>query len=144
MHACVRCGAPVPIDVGLCEKCNPLGLRDSSASQVHGIAVAGVALAVVALAIFARLSVSGVGPFTGSVVGASEASGLALTLTVTNHGTNLGQTTCRVTDPTDRTGASGAIVLSPRVAPGQTITFTTHATELGTAARPLQADCSAP
>ena len=40
-HACVRCGAPVAIDVGLCERCNPLGLRDSSASQVHGIAIGG-------------------------------------------------------------------------------------------------------
>ena len=27
-HACVRCGAPVGLGVGLCENCNPLGLRD--------------------------------------------------------------------------------------------------------------------
>ena len=43
-HPCVRCGAPVPLDVGLCERCNPLGLRDSSASQVHGtVVIAGAA-----------------------------------------------------------------------------------------------------
>src|SRR3954453_19592330 len=51
-HPCVRCGAPVAIEVGLCERCNPLGLRDSSASQVHGIAIGGVTLAIVLLAIF--------------------------------------------------------------------------------------------
>ena len=35
----------------------------SSASQVHGIAIAGVVAAVIILAIVARLAVSGVGPF---------------------------------------------------------------------------------
>jgi len=143
-HACVRCGAPVAIDVGLCERCNPLGLRDVSASQVHGVAFIGVAAAVIVLAIVARLSVSGVGPFVGSVTGAADGTGLALTLTVTNKGTNSGQTTCRVTDPADRTGAAGAIVLSPRVDPGQTRTFITHVTELGSAVRSLDVACAAP
>ena len=103
MHACVRCGAPVPIDVGLCERCNPLGLRDSSASQVHGIAIGGVVLAVVLLAVFARISVSGIGPFAASASAVSQGNGLAVTLAVTNKGTSVGQTTCRVTDPADRT-----------------------------------------
>ncbi len=143
-HPCVRCGAPVAIDVGLCERCNPLGLRDSSASQVHGIAIGGVIVAIVLLAIFARLSVSGIGPFVASASAVPDANGLALTLTVTNKGTSVGQTTCRITDPTDRTGAAGAIVLSPRIQPSETRTFTVHTTELGTAAVPLDIACQGP
>jgi hypothetical protein len=143
-HACVRCGAPVAIDVGLCERCNPLGLRDSSASQVHGLAIGGVFAAVVILAIIARLSLSGVGPFVATAVASPDGNGLAVTLSVTNQGSSTGQTTCRVTDPADRTGATGAIILSPRIEPKQTLTFTTHVTALGTTARPLDATCSAP
>jgi len=62
-HPCARCGDPVPIDVGLCERCNPLGLRDASSSQVHGIAIAGVIAFVILLAVVARLAVAGIGPF---------------------------------------------------------------------------------
>jgi hypothetical protein len=134
----------VAIDVGLCERCNPLGLRDSSASQVHGIAIGGVALALVLLAIFARLSVTGIGPFVASASAVAEGNGLAVTLTVTNQGTSTGQTSCRVTDPTDRTGAAGAIVLSPRIDPDETRTFTVHVAELGTTAVPLHVDCKGP
>ena len=54
---------------GLCERCNPLGLRDSSASQVHGIAIGGVFLFVVVMAIVARLALAGIGPFEGAVAG---------------------------------------------------------------------------
>jgi hypothetical protein len=141
----VRCGAPVPLEVGLCERCNPLGLRDSSASQVHGIAVAGVAAAVIILAIVARLAISGVGPFDASVVGAAaDADGLEITLQVTNRGSSAGQTTCRVLDPTDRNGGRGGLILSPRIEPGQTLTFTKRVAELGTSVRPLSVECSHP
>jgi hypothetical protein len=144
-HPCVRCGAPVPLDVGLCERCNPLGLKDSSASQVHGIAIAGVAAAVVILAIVARLAVSGVGPFTASVVSsAPESGGLAITLQVTNTGTSPGQTTCRVQDPADRNGGRGGLILSPQISPGQTASFTKHVDELGSTVRPLSVECSKP
>ncbi len=144
-HPCVRCGAPVPIDVGLCERCNPLGLRDSSASQVHGIAIAGVAAAVVILALVAHLALSGVGPFNSTVVSAApEGVGLAITLQVTNTGTSAGQTTCRVQDPADRNGGRGGLILSPSIGPGQTVSFTKHLDELGTAVRPLSVECSTP
>ena len=143
-HPCVRCGAPVAIDVGLCEKCNPLGLRDTSASQVHGIAILGVALAVVGLAVFGRLAFAGVGPFPASAVAAPDGAGLAVAVTVTNQGSSAGQTSCRISDPADRTGAIGAFVLTPRVEPNQTLTFTAHVTEFGSTARPLVADCKAP
>lgn len=144
-HACVRCGRPVPLDVGLCDRCNPLGLRDSSASQVHGIAFIGVVTAIVLLAVVARLAVSGIGPFDGSVTAAvADGSALTLTLSVTNRGSSSGQTTCRVTDPTDRTGNIGAFVLSPKIEPGQTATFTQRVTELGATVREFSAACSAP
>ena len=63
---------------------------------------------------------------------------------VTNKGTSVGQTTCRVVDPADRTGSGGAIVLSPRIDPNQTRTFTVHVTELGTVAVPLDVACTGP
>ena len=112
----------MPLDVGLCERCNPLGLRDASSSQVHGIAIAGVILFVVFLAIAGRFVLAGIGPFAGSVTGVvPDGSGLAITLSVTNHGTSAGQTTCRVTDPADRTGNLGAFLLSPSVDGGKTV-----------------------
>jgi hypothetical protein len=144
-HSCVRCGAPVDIDVGLCERCNPLGLKDSAASQVHGTVFLAVTGAIVTLAILARLAVSGMGPFTASVDDVATAGeGLAITLSVTNAGSSEGQTTCRVVDPNDRNGVGAAIVLSPRIAPGATATFTTTVIGLGTVVRPLVAECTSP
>lgn len=144
-HACVRCGAPVGLGVGLCENCNPLGLRDVSATQVHGIAFIGVVLAIVALAVVGRLAISGVGPFSPSVAAVeSQGNGLAITLTVTNHGASAGRTTCRLTDPADRSGGGAGFVLSPQIDAGATITFTKRVTELGTTVRDLAVECSAP
>jgi hypothetical protein len=144
-HACVRCGAPVAIDVGLCERCNPLGLRDSASSQMHGIAIGGVVLFVVLMAVVARFALAGIGPFDGTVAGVvPDGDGLAITLSVTNHGSSAGQTTCRVTDPADRTGNVGGFMLSPQVGPGESVTFTQRLTALGTAVRPMLAECSSP
>ena len=144
-HGCLRCGAPVPVDVGLCERCNPLGLKDSSASQVHGTVFIGVLVAVVGLALLGRLTLAGVGPFEGTVVGAVPAgAGLTVTLSVTNHGTAVGQTTCRLTDPQDRSGGGAAFVLSPRIDPGSAATFTKTVTELGATVRDLAVECSSP
>ena len=47
---CVRCGAPVPLDVALCDTCNPLGLAQPSASQAHGTVVLGIGAAALLLA----------------------------------------------------------------------------------------------
>ena len=41
-HGCVRCGAPIPIDDGMCERCNPLGLKQPAPSQAHGTVVIAV------------------------------------------------------------------------------------------------------
>src|SRR4029079_5087438 len=59
-HPCARCGAPVPLDVGLCERCNPLGLKDSASSQVHGTVFLAVAIAVLVLALAAHFAVTGI------------------------------------------------------------------------------------
>lgn len=143
-HACARCGAPVPLDVGLCERCNPLGLRDSASSQVHGTVFVGVGLAVVVLAVVAMLAVSGIGPFPAEVVGVrTDGDALSVSLRVTNNGTSLGSTTCRITDPATA-GGKAAFVLSPRIASKETITFDARVTELGSEARPLTVECSAP
>ena len=144
-HGCARCGALVPLDVGLCERCNPLGLRDSSSSQVHGIAIGGVVFFVVVLAIAARFALSGIGPFNASVAGTvPDGNALAITLSVTNGGSSTGQTTCRVTDPADRTGLAAAFMLSPRIGPGQTVEFTERVPGFGSVARPLAVECSTP
>jgi hypothetical protein len=144
-HACARCGAPVPLDVGLCERCNPLGLRDVSSSQVHGIAIGGVFLFVVILAVVGKFALAGIGPFEATIAPAvADAGALTLTLSVTNHGSSTGQSTCRVTDPADRTGSLGAFVLTPKIEGGQTLTFSQRVTALGSTVRPLDVECSGP
>ncbi len=135
----------MPLDVGLCERCNPLGLKDSASSQVHGTVFIAVLAAVIGLALLGRLTLAGVGPFQGMVVGAvPDGTGLAITLTVTNQGTAVGQTTCRLTDPLDRSGGGSAFMLSPRIDPGAAVTFTKTVSELGSTVRDLTVDCSAP
>lgn len=144
-HGCVRCGAPVAAGVGLCERCNPLGLRDAAASQAHGTAFIAVALGIVILAVVARLAVSGIGPFPASVGSVTPvASGMAINLTVTNEGASTGQTTCRIFDPADQGGGPSAFVLSPRIGPGETIEFTSTIAEFGGTPRAFLVECRTP
>lgn len=144
-HGCARCGAPVAADVGLCERCNPLGLRDAASSQVHGSVFVAVALAVVILAVVARLAVSGVGPFQATLVAATPlGDAIVVTLTVANHGSSIGQTTCRIYDPADQGGGPSAFVLSPRIEAGQTITFESTVSEFGGSVRVFAVDCRTP
>ena len=112
---------------------------------MHGIAIGGVFLFVIVMAIVARLALAGIGPFEGAVAGVlPEGDGLAVTLSVTNRGSSAGQTTCRVTDPADRTGNTGGFMLSPQIDPGGSLTFTQVLTALGSTVRPLVAECSSP
>ncbi len=144
-HSCVRCGAETALDRGLCENCNPLGLKDSASSQVHGTAFLAIFVAVVVLAILARLSVSGIGPFPAEMASVStEGAGLAVTIQVTNQGSTAGQTTCHITDLSRRSSGAAAIVQSPRVEPGATITFSRTVTTFGAETRDLGVECSAP
>jgi hypothetical protein len=141
-HGCVRCGAPVPLADAMCERCNPLGLRQPAASQIHGTVFLGVGFAVVALALLANLAVSGIGPFRASVSEvAPDPRGLVLTLTVTNDGSRVGSTTCRVHDLDGGLGPDTAFVQTPRIEAGATLTFDVTVTALGNEPRPLTAEC---
>ena len=144
-HPCARCGAPVALDVGLCERCNPLGLRDSASSQVHGTVFVAVALGIIALALAARFAVAGIGPFRATVAGMTAGSdGLLVQIQVTNDGTAAGTTTCRISDPSLQGSGQPVFVLSPRIAPKATVTIEQLLTTFGGSARPLAVDCSAP
>jgi hypothetical protein len=144
-HTCVRCGRPTALDRGLCEECNPLGLKDVASSQVHGTVFVGVLAAIVLLAVFARFAVSGVGPFVPSIAAVlPSGDGLEITLSVTNTGSAAGQTTCRVSDPSRQGVGSSALMLSPRVEPGETISFTRRVLDFGSTPIQLAAECSSP
>jgi hypothetical protein len=65
-----------------------------------------------------------------------------VTLSVTNEGSRAGATTCRIYDPAiPGIGPESAQVLSPRIEPGATVTFTKTIGELGSVPRPLAAAC---
>lgn len=144
-HGCIRCGAPVAIDVALCDECNPLGLADPASSQVHGTALLGIVIAVIIMAVAGRLAFAGVGPFQGDLVTvAASGDGLAVTLMVTNQGTSAGATTCVLNDPVARYGGANGYAQSPRIGAGETVTFTAEVTQLGGTPRLLAVECSAP
>ena len=144
-HGCARCGAPVGPGVGLCEECNPLGLRDAAASQVHGTVVIAVIVGFIVLAIVARLSIAGGGPYPATVDTVVPAgTELAVTLTVTNEGSAGGQTTCRLDDPSQLAGAQDAFVLSPRLEAGETRTFTSTVAAFGATPVALRVECRTP
>lgn len=145
-HACVRCGRPVPIDVALCEECNPLGLRQPAATQVHAIAAGGLLLAILILAVLARVSLSGVGPFQGAIGGLEAATtGFQVTLSVTNSGTKAGATTCRVWDASRPAGGASQVVQTPVVPAGETLTFSALLGEgFGRPSVTLAVDCASP
>lgn len=144
-HPCARCGAPVALDVGLCERCNPLGLRDSASSQVHGTVFVAVGFAIVALAIIAHWAVAGIGPFPAQVTEVRAGNGaLTVSLRVTNEGSNAGTTTCRITDPTLQGSGRPVFFITPRIDPKATIELDHTLSGFGTAVRPLTVDCSTP
>ena len=143
-HACVRCGRPVPLDVALCEDCNPLGLTQPAATQVHGTVVVVVALAIVGLAVLGRVALSGVGPFRAEVSSvAADPSGLAVTLTIHNDGTKAGATSCRITDAVRAEAGPTAVVQTPRVEAGSSRQFTTTVRQFGSMPVALAIQCDA-
>ncbi len=143
LHGCVRCGARIPVSQAMCERCNPLGLKEPAPSQAHATVFIGIIAGVVLLAVIAKMVVSSVGPFQGAITGVAPApAGLRLSLTVTNTGSSAGSTTCRIGDPSiPGIGPETAFVSSPIVQPGQTLSFEAVVASLGTAVRPLTADC---
>ena len=145
-HPCARCGAPVGLEVGLCERCNPLGLKDSASSQVHGTVFLGVGLAITTLAIVAHLAVAGIGPFAARVTAmraGADAGTLVATIEVRNQGSASGSATCRLTDPQDPSALHATVAYSPRVAGGATVTFDQEVV-FGSADRLLAVSCTGP
>jgi hypothetical protein len=145
-HGCARCGAQVALDVGLCESCNPLGLRDSASSQVHGTVILTVGLAVATMAVLARVWVSGIGPFAataGAVRSGAQAGTATVPVTVTNQGHTAGSATCRITDPQDPGLVNNLVVYTPRIEPGATATWDQDVS-FGTPDRPLAITCQGP
>lgn len=144
-HGCVRCGAPVPLDVAMCDRCNPLGLSQPAASQAHGTVFLGVAVAVIGLALLGQFVLAGIGPFSTELVGrAPDPRGVSVTIAVTNEGSRAGIATCRVYDPSLGIGPETAFFQSPRVEPGETVTFSRLVTELGSDPDGVAADCVEP
>jgi hypothetical protein len=130
--------------VGLCEFCNPLGLRDVASGQVHGSVFVAVAVAVAILAVLARLSIAGIGPFQATVdTVVPSGAGLAVTLTVTNEG-SAGQTTCRLGLAGDTGVGTAAFVTTPRLGSKETRTFTTVVSTFGAEPRDLTVSCRTP
>ena len=98
----------------LCEECNPLGLKQPAATQVHAIAAGGIVLAVVLLAVLARVGLSGVGPFSGTITGV-QARRRRLGRDAGGHeqGSKGAATTCRVVEAAGPVGGPGQIVQTP-------------------------------
>ena len=135
----------MPLDIALCELCNPLGLSQPAASQVHGIAVAGIIAFVAFLAVVAKLSVAGLGPFNAQLVDAVPSSGgLTVSIEITNSGSAAGATSCVLQDPEGRYTASTVRVQTPVVPAGTTITFERDISQFGRVPLPLTVACTSP
>jgi hypothetical protein len=142
MQACVRCGAPVSLQTALCERCNPLGLAQPSASQAHGTVFLGIGAAVLLLASLAGSASRGIGPFTVSMSAAdSVPGGLAVEISVTNTGASAGSATCQIT--TSEIGSAGLseIISTPRIEPGATTTINRQLKSFGSDPIPLAISC---
>ena len=142
MQACVRCGAPVSLQTALCERCNPLGLAQPSASQAHGTVFLGIGAAVLLLASLAGSASRGIGPFTVSMSAAdSVPGGLAVEISVTNTGASAGSATCQIT--TSEIGSAGLseIISTPRIEPGATTTIDRQLKSFGSDPIPLAISC---
>jgi hypothetical protein len=143
-HPCIRCGRPVPLDVAMCEYCNPLGLSQPASTQVHGTVVVVVALGIVGLALLGRIALSGVGPFRGEVSSVSaDTSGLAVTLIIHNDGTKAGATSCRITEAAKAEAGPTAVIQTPRVDAGGSRQFTTTLRQFGSTPVALAIQCDA-
>ena len=142
-HGCVRCGIQIPLEDAMCERCNPLGLRQPAASQAHGIAIAAMTLAVVVLAVVARVATVGIGPFRSEVNGvAATGDGLRVTVSVTNDGSTASSVSCRIAAADEvGIGPDAAFVQTPSIGAGATLTFESTVTTLGTDVRPLAISC---
>jgi hypothetical protein len=144
-HGCVRCGRPIPIHDSLCEDCNPLGLKQPAATQVHAIAAGGILLFVLILAVLGRGALQGVGPCNGEIRDLKTAqNGLLVTVAVTNKGTTASATTCRILGADREAGGPAQLLQTPNVPAGQTIEFDAVVSVFGDQPVDLVVDCQSP
>lgn len=116
-----------------------------ASGQVHGSVFIAVAAAIIVLAVLARLSIAGSGPFPANVEAVvPAAAGLTVTVTVTNEGDAIGQTTCRLSHAGDVGTGTAAIVTTPRLAGHETRTFDSLVSEFGRSKVDLQVECFTP
>ena len=121
-------GRRSPLDVGLCERCNPLGLRDAASSQVHGTVF--LADRRRGRRLWRRRPARGArgsGRSRPQVAGVRTADGGAALVgrrsTVDEHG-HAAWARRRAGSPTRRlAGGQAAFIQSPRIEPGATLTF---------------------
>ena len=121
---CIRCGRPTPLGVALCDRDNPAHIKGPSPTQVHGTILFGVIGGFVLLLVLLRLASNGIGPFpsTLSAVATRSDGGLEVVVAVTNSGTRLSGTSCRVL-------AAGVpdfrdyVFFTPQIPPGTTRSF---------------------
>jgi hypothetical protein len=142
LQPCVRCGAPVSLQTALCERCNPLGLAQPSASQSHGTVFLGIGAAVLLLAALAGSSSRGIGPFTATMsAGSSVPGGLSVAITITNTGRTAGSATCQVTTSVIGSAGLSEIISTPRIDPGATTTVDRQLKSFGSDPIPLAISC---
>lgn len=97
LRHCIKCGAEIGPEESICESCNRAGMVAPSASQYHGTVAVAIMLAVVALAIAGSLSLRGVGPYRGEVLGVTPATaGYEIAYAVTNEGSKAGRAKCQL------------------------------------------------
>jgi len=143
-HACIRCGAAVPLPDALCRTCNPASLTQPASSQAHGTVFLGIGLAVVGMAVALTILVGGVGPFRANLQDVvPDGDGLLLTVAVENLGSRAGRASCRIWDPTyPGNPPVETYVRSPEVPAGSGLVFEQRVTGLGVAPRSLAVDCA--
>ena len=143
-HACLRCGAQIPLTDALCAACNPAGLEQPASSQAHGTVFLGIGLAVVGLALALTFFVGGVGPFRAALRETKpDGDGLVLTVAVENLGSRDGRASCRIWDPTyPGNPPVETWIRTPAVPAGYGLVFEQRVRGLGATVRPLSVDCS--
>ena len=122
---CIKCGREIGPDESICEVCNRAGMATPSASQYHGTMVAAIVVGVILMAVAASWALSGVGPYTASVVHVEPAAGgVQATVSLSNEGSKAGRAKCQLIahDAQGRSLQARSIV-SPQVQGGESITF---------------------
>ncbi len=108
----------------MCERCNPLGLKQPAATQAHGTIFLGLGVAVLGLFFLANLAVSGIGPFSVTVLDVTPAQpGMQVTISVTNGGSKTGATSCRIWDRAAGIDPAIQVFQTPRIDPGASVTI---------------------